>query len=113
MRKPVKINERNKEIVTFFYMVFGHRIHLGVEQDEARKQAYDAVTLRYGISKGTLFNIISAIKSSRKVNESAFRENIISLINDLEGVNGELESTRDRNNRLIALLKDCLEHDCR
>ena len=120
MRKPVKINERNKEIVTFFYMVFGHRIHCGVEQDEARKQAYDAVTLRYGISKGTLFNIISAIKSSRKVNESAFRENILSLIDDLNGVNAELEltkadldTTRQRNEKLIALLKECLEHDGR
>ena len=113
MRKPVKINERNKEIVTFFYMVFGHRIHSGEEQDEARKQAYDAVTLRYGISKGTLFNIISAIKSSRKVNESAFRENIRTLISDLSAVNEELEHTRGRNDRLIALLKDCLEHDGR
>lgn len=113
MRKPVKINERNKEIVTFFYMVFGHRIHSGVEQDEAKKQAYDAVSLRYGISKGTLFNIISAVKSSRNVNNSAFRENIISLIGDLSAVNEELDATKSRNERLISLLNDCLEHDGR
>lgn len=113
MRKPVKINERNKEIVTFFYMVFGHRIHSGVEQDEAKKQAYDAVSLRYGISKGTLFNIISAVKSSRNVNNSAFRENIISLIGDLSAVNEELDATKSRNERLISILNDCLEHDGR
>ena len=113
MRKEVKINDRNKEIVTFFYMVFGHKIHCGLGQDEARKEAYDAVTLRYGISKGTLFNIISAIKSSRKVNESAFRENIRTLISDLSSVNEELDSTKDRNERLISLLKDILEDDRR
>ena len=113
MRKPVKINERNKEIVTFFYMVFGHRIHSGVEQDEAKKQAYDAVSLRYGISKVTLVNIISAVKSSRNVNETAFRENIISLIGDLSAVNEELDATKSRNERLISLLNDCLEHDGR
>lgn len=113
MRKPVKINDRNKEIVTFFYMVFGNRIHSGLEQDEARKEAYDAVTLRYGISKGTLFNIISAIKNSRKVNETAFRENIRTLISDLDSVNCELDSTLKRNQRLISLLKDCLDNEGR
>ena len=113
MRKPVKINERNKEVVTFFYMVFGHRIHLGMKQDEARKEAYDAVALRYGISKGTLINIISAIRNSRKVNDSAFRQNILALIHDLESANTELDSLRDRNDKLISLLEDCLEHDGR
>lgn len=113
MDKKVKVNDRNKEIVTFFYMVFGHRIHCGMEQDDARKDAYDAVTLRYGISKGTLFNIISAVKTSRKVNETAFRENIITLISDLTNVNEELNRTRERNDLLISLLKECIENDAR
>lgn len=113
MRKPVKINDRNKEVVTFFYMVFGHRIHLGMKQDEARKEAYDAVALRYGISKGTLINIISAIRNSRKVNDTAFRQNVLSLIRDLDAANSELDSLRERNDRLVSLLKDCLEHDGR
>lgn len=113
MDKKVKVNDRNKEIVTFFYMVFGHRVHSGVEQDEARKEAYDAVSLRYGISKGTLFNIISAVKTSRKVNETAFRENIISLISDLASVNDEINRTRERNDLLISLLKECIENDAR
>jgi hypothetical protein len=113
MRKPVKINERNKEVVTFFYMVFGHRIHLGMKQDEARKEAYDAVSLRYGISRGTLINIISAVRNSRKVNESAFRQNILSLMSDLEAVNAEMAAITDRNNALMSLLKECLEDDAR
>jgi len=113
MDKKVKVNERNKEVVTFFYMVFGHRVHSGMEQDEARKEAYDAVSLRYGISKGTLFNIISAVKTSRKVNETAFRENIITLISDLTSANEELHRTRERNDLLISLLKECIENDSR
>lgn len=113
MRKPVKINDRNKEIVTFFYMVFGHRIHQGKRQDEARKEAYDAVSLRYGISRGTLINIISAIRNSRKVNETAFRQNILALISDLESVNAEMTAVMDRNNALKTLLKECLEDDAR
>ena len=113
MDKKVKVNERNKEIVTFFYMVFGHRIHSGMDQDDARKDAYDAVTLRYGISKGTLFNIISAVKTSRMVNETAFHMNILTLISDLSAVNEELQRNRDRNEKLIALLKECIENDAR
>ena len=109
MNKPVKINDRNKEIVTYFYMIFGHRIHHGVEPARAKNEAYDAVTLRYGITKGTLFNIISAVKISRNVNNSAFRQNVLSLIENLESVNEEMASVRDRNTKLISLLKDCLE----
>lgn len=117
MRKPVKVNERNKEVVTFYYTIFGHRIHRGMSQDEARKEASDAVSLRYGITKGTLANIISAVNNSRNVNYSAFRENIITLIDDLRAVNEQLETQRDklitRNERLISILQECLEDDSR
>ena len=113
MESTVKGAERNNEIVTFFYLIFGHRIHQGMEQDAARKEAYDAVSLRYGISKGTLFNIISAVKTSRKVNETAFRENIITLISDLTSANEELLRNMERNDHLITLLNECLENDAR
>ena len=68
MNGSVKSHERNSEIVTFFYKIFGHRVHEGMNPDEARKQAYDAVTLRYEISSGRLLNIISEYKNSQKVN---------------------------------------------
>jgi hypothetical protein len=114
MGRPVQVNERNKEIVTFFYMVFGHRVHCGMDPDEARKEAYDAVALRYGITKGTLFNIISAIRNSRMVNEAAFRENVRSLIADLGACNEELSARSNemiaRNEKLISLLQECLDH---
>jgi len=113
MENSYKGNDRNNEIVTFFYMLFGHRVHGGMDPDAARKEAYDAVTLRYGIGKGRLQNIISEQNCSRKVNHAAFRENIITLIGDLSDVNAELANTHDRNERLISLLKDILEHDGR
>lgn len=113
MENSYKGADRNSEIVTFFYMLFGHRVHGGMDPDSARKEAYDAVTLRYGIGKGRLQNIISEQNCSRKVNHAAFRENVISLIDDLAAVNTELESTRERNEKLISLLKDILEHDGR
>jgi len=113
METTTKGAERNNEIVTFFYLIFGHRVHQGVEPDLARKEAYDAVSLRYGIGKGRLLNIISAQNNSRKVNRAAFRENVRELITDITSVNEELDSVRSRNERLIQLLNDCLEHDGR
>ena len=105
---------RNSEIVTFFYAIFGHRIHHGVEQGQARKEAYDAVSLRYGISRGRLLNIISDQNNSQKVNMAAFRENVISLIADVEASNEEMSATlgaaMERNAKLLELLKDCLEY---
>lgn len=77
--------------------------------DEARKFAYDAVTLRYGIGKGRLLNIISKEKGSRNVNNSAFRQNAIALIDVLTTANGELESARAKNEELISLLKECVD----
>lgn len=103
--------ERNGEIVTFFYTIFGHRIREGLNPDEARKQAYDAVTLRYEISRGRLLNIISEYKTSQKVNVSKMRQNALALINDLQAVNHGLSNNITRNERLISLLNECLEDD--
>lgn len=113
MENTYKGTDRNGEIVTFFYLIFGHRVHGGMDADAARKEAYDAVTLRYGIGKGRLQNIISERNCSRKVNRSAFRENILSLIGDLTDANEEMDSAKERNEKLISLLRDALEHDCR
>ena len=106
-----RTRERNSEIVTFFYTIFSHRIHQGVNQDDARKQAYDAVALRYEISRGRLLNIISENRNSQKVNISSLRQNAIALIGDLQAVNEGLDTTISKNERLISLLKECLEDD--
>ena len=113
MRKYTKRTGRDGEIVTFFYAIFGHRIHQGVEQGQARKEAYDAVSLRYGVSRGRLLNIISSQNNSQKVNRAEFRENVRTLISDLSSANEELSAAREKNERLISLLEDCLEHDSR
>ena len=113
MENNQKGSERNREIVTFFYLVFGHGVHQGTDPDAARKDAYDAVSLRYGIGKGRLLNIISEQNNSQRVNRSAFRENVLALIRDLGAANAEIDALRSRNEALISLLKDCLEHDGR
>lgn len=113
MGATAKGKERNNEIVTFFYLIFGHRIHQGIDQDLARKEAYDAVSLRYGIGKGRLLNIISEQNSSQKVNRIAFRQNVSELIANISSVNDEIQAVKSRNEQLIQLLKDCLEHDAR
>lgn len=113
MENNQKGNERNREIVTFFYLIFGHGVHQGTDPDAARKDAYDAVSLRYGIGKGRLLNIISEQNNSQRVNRAAFRENAIALIRNLESANEELDALRERNDELVSLLKDCLEHDGR
>ena len=106
-----KATERNSEIVTFFYAIFSKRIRDGVNSEEARKQAYDAVTLRYEISKGRLLNIISERRNSQKVNMSSLQQNAIALIKDLQTVNEGLDNTISKNERLISLLKEFLEND--
>jgi len=113
METTAKGKERNNEIVTFFYLIFGHRVHQGIEPDVARKEAYDAVSLRYGIGKGRLLNIISEQNNSQKVNRTAFRENARELIDNISAVNAEIDAVKSRNAQLIQLLKDCLEHDGR
>lgn len=111
MDSTPKGKERNGEIVTFFYAIFGHRVHLGTEPELARKEAYDAVSLRYGIGKGRLLNIISEQNNSQRVNRTAFRENAIALIGDLTSANEGLAALLERNETLISLLKDCIEND--
>lgn len=107
----MKNQEKAREIVTFFYAIFSHRIHEGLNPEKARHSAYDAVNLRYGISQGRLLNIISEQKSSHNVNLSALRQNAISLISELQIVNSRLEKTVNKNKRLIELLKECVEDD--
>lgn len=103
--------EINREAVTFFYMIFSHRIRKGMNPDDARKESYDAVTLRYGISRGRLLNIISQHKNSQKVNLSRLRQNAIALIKELQIANGGLQDSIQRNDKLISLLKECVEDD--
>lgn len=99
--------ERNREIVSFFYVVLSSRVRSGMPPDEARKDAYDAVNLRFGITKGTLLNIISAYKGSRSVNKITFQENASALIEELERANKSYAESLEKNSQLITLLKEC------
>ena len=108
-----RTDERNGEIVSFFYTIFSHRIRGGMNPDEARKEAYDAVTLRYDISRGRFLNIVSEQKNSRNVNGNALRQKALALIDSLRIVNEGLDETKAKNDKLISLLQECLEDDNR
>ena len=111
MKNKVKTCDRNGEIVTFFYTIFSHRVRGGMSPDDARREAYDAVTLRYEISRGRLLNIISEQKISQKVNVSTLRQNAVALIRELKVVNDGLDETKARNQKLMGLLEECLEDE--
>lgn len=111
MGKSNKWRERNSEIVTFFYMIFGHRIRLGEDQRVARREAYDAVSLRYGVERGRLLNIISEKNYSHSVNTILFIEDAKALICDLKSANKEMKALQERNEKLIAFLKECLDDE--
>ena len=103
---------RNGEIVTFFYMIFSHRVREGMNPDDAKHEAYDAVTLRYQISSGRLRNIISEHKNSQKDNEITLRRKAVELITELEVANKGYEAARRKNEKLISLLKECIDNEC-
>ena len=111
MKNDSRAKERNCEIVTFFYMIMTHRIRQGMSPEEARHEAYDAVSLRYEISRGRLLNIISEQKTSQKVNILTLRKNAVDLIGQLEIVNNGLGAAMSKNERLISILKECVEDD--
>ena len=103
------VSETNREAVTFFYMIFSHWIREGMNPSDARRESYDAVTLRYGISRGRLLNIISQCKNSHSVNQSKLRQNAVALIKELQIANGGMQDSILRNDKLISLLQECLE----
>ena len=111
MKKNVLSRASDAEIITFFYKIFGNRIRMGMDQKEAREEGYGAVALRYGVAKGRLRNIISNRRSSLGEGDASFRQNALTLMDDLRVVNNGLEETIARNERLISLLKECINED--
>lgn len=77
----------------------------------ARKEAYEAVELRYEIGQRYLLNIISEQKVSRSDNISAFRMKALALIDDLRVVNDGLGASIRKNEKLIGLLKECVDDE--
>ena len=112
MENNQKSENRKGEIIAFFYAIFSHRIQIGMNPEDARHQAYEAVELRYEIGKGRLLNIISERKRSQKVNISSLQSRAVALISELGIVNDALEETKARNEKLIGLLQECLDDGC-
>lgn len=102
---------KNSEMLTFFYAIFGRKVRQGMKTSDARQCACDAITLRYGISRGRILNIISAQNYSLSVNVCEFQEKTTALIEELEYANLEMAEATAKNNKLIALLKESLEDE--
>lgn len=112
MDNNAKSRERKGEIVSFFYTIFSRRVREGMNPQDARQEAYNAVELRYEIAKGRLHNIISEVKNKQKVNIPNLQRKAEELIRELKTVNEGLEETKARNEKLMGLLQECLDDGC-
>ena len=106
-----KSHDRNSEMVAFYYAIFGNRIRKGLSQADARKEACDAVTLRYGIGRGRMLNIISEKEYSLSVNDSELKKKAMAIIEELKAANEWLAPMVEKNERLISLMEECLNND--
>jgi hypothetical protein len=109
MEKNARDTERNGEITTFFYLIFGNRLRQGLSQADARSEACEAVTLRYGISRGRMLNILSEYKGSRQVNLPELQKKALDLLDELRVANEEIEAMKGRNEKLISYLEECVQ----
>ena len=89
----------------------------GKSLDEARRAAFDAVELRYGIGAKTLQNYMPAERTSGVFEKAIFERESTELVDLLETVNDRIASKiRDmqdmltRNERLLELLKQTDAH---
>lgn len=111
MTENSKWLDRDNEMLSFFYLIYRNRVHSGLPPKDAKKDAYDAVYLRYGVGTRRLRNIMSMRKSFHDVNRFAFTASALAMISDLKDANKELAVSMDKNNKLISLLEECVQDD--
>ena len=81
---------RNFEIKELYYIVYRKAIRSGRSPLEAKNEAYDAVELRYSISKETTRHIMmNAIKIDSSMHRKSFFERLNRLIDLLMEVRDE------------------------
>ena len=106
-----KSQDRNSEMVAFYYAIFGSRIRGGMNQAQARKEACDAVTLRYGIGRGRILNIISEKEYSHSVNTIELKKKAEHLIEEIKTANEWFAPMIKNNEKLLALLQEYVDTD--
>ena len=98
--------DRDKMATELYFSVLRIKMAKGHSMREAKDFAYDAVELRYNISKKRLQNIISDNHDVRRCNRDLFLKDNGILIETLEEANSDMQVIIDRNNELLKVLKE-------
>jgi len=98
--------DRDKMAVELYYSVLKIRKSEGFPHREAKDLAYDAVELRYNISRKRLQNIISDNHDTLTCNRNMFLSDNKKLIETLEDANVYMQGFIDRNNDLLKVLRE-------
>lgn len=97
---------RNEEICSMYFSVIHICMQKGLTERQAKKEAFDAITLRFHLSEKTARMLIAEyIRQDYDKYKGTFyvqNERLISLLKD---INQERQIEIDRNNKLIDLLR--------
>lgn len=98
---------RNEEICSMYFSVIRIYLAQGMNEREAKKEAFDAITLRFHLSEKTARMLIADhIRLDYNKYLGTFYVQNESLISLLEQINRDKQAEIDRNNQLIKLLKE-------
>lgn len=98
---------RNEEICSMYFSVIHICQQKGLSERQAKREAFDAITLRFHLSEKTARMLIAEhIRTDYNKFEGMFYVQNQSLISLLEDINAEKQMEIDRNNKLITLLKE-------
>lgn len=104
-RDTHETSQRHREAVEMFYAILRNGTRRGLSAAEARHEAYDAVELRYFITRKTLQNIMSHSADIIKGKNVSFHEDNGVLVRYLQQSNEQMLRTVERNTLLIDTLK--------
>lgn len=98
---------RNEEICSMYFAVIRINIQKGKNERDAKKEAFDAITLRFHLSEKTARMLIAdCIRKDYDKYKGTFYVQNLRLITILEEMNKEKMEEVERNTRLIELLKE-------
>ena len=98
---------RNEEICSMYFSVIHICQQKGLSERQAKREAFDAITLRFHLSEKTARMLIAEhIRTDYNKFEGMFYVQNQSLISTLEEINKAKAEEIERNNRLITLLKE-------
>lgn len=98
---------RNEEICSMYFTVIHICQQKGVSERQARKEAFDAITLRFHLSeKRARMLIAENIRTDYDKYKGMFYVQNQRLITVLKEINEQKMAEVERNNNLIALLEE-------